>query len=377
MSRLFNDETGGHGGDLIRAANKWGLDSREIIDFSSNINPLGPPPGLIDHLKERLPDITAYPTPQARELREGLAGFLGVPAERLLLGNGANELIHYIILWRRPKRVLVPAPSFSEYERAAVLAGSVVERYSLMPGETPKFSTLGSSLEKGDLLVLCNPNNPTGVLYLRREVLPLIESAAKRGAEVMIDESFVLLTGRSEESLRDLKSDHLWVVISLTKAWSLPGLRLGCALGPGDYIEKITRFGDPWRVNYLAQKAGLFCLSSPGYLEKSLNMIEEERSFLVKGFQDTGFFHIYDSSVNYLLIKCLHPNFQVADFQDYLARRGVLVRRADNFYNLDKRYFRVALRRRPENLRLLQETESYLKVSRLHGGFNGSGGDDI
>ncbi len=377
MSQFLNDETGGHGGDLVRAANKWGLDGREIVDFSSNINPLGPPPGLIDHLKKRLPDISAYPTPQARELREGLAGFLDVPVERLLLGNGANELIHHIILWRRPKKVLVPAPSFSEYERAAVLAGSDVERYSLMPDETTDFSELASTLEKGDLLVFCNPNNPTGVLYPRRELLSMVEYAAKRGAEVMIDESFVILTGRPEESLRDLKSKHLWVVISLTKAWSLPGLRLGCTVGPEDDIAQITRFGDPWRVNYLAQEAGLFCLGCPGYLEKSLNMIEEERKYLVKGFQDSGVFHVYESSVNYLLLKGLHPNFQVADFQDHLAKRGVLIRRADNYYNLDQRYLRIAVRSRYENVRLLQETDAYLKSSNLYDCTDGSGGVDI
>ncbi len=169
--------------------------------------------------------------------------------------------------------------------------------------------------------------------------------------------------------MRKIKSDHLWVVISLTKLWSLPGLRLGCAIGPQVDIEKITRWGDPWRVNHLAQQAGLYCLKSSGYLEKSLALIEGERKFLIQGFQDMGVFHVYEGAANYLLLRSLRPSFQVADFQDYLARRGVLVRRADNFYNLDQRYFRVAVRRRSENLRLLKEIDAYLK--------SGSGGEVI
>ncbi len=375
MIRAFDDQTGGHGGDLVGAASQWGADKRELVDFSSNINPLGPPAGLLDHLKEALPDIVAYPTPQARELRAVLANYLNVAPEQLLPGNGANELIHYILLWRRPKRVFVPAPSFSEYERAAVLAGAEVERYCLLPGEEDDFGSLGRRLERGDLLVFCNPNNPTGVLYPRRDLLGLLEAAAGRGAEVMIDESFVFLTGKPEESLREIKSDHLWVVISLTKLWSLPGLRLGCAVGPQGDIEKITRWGDPWRVNYLAQQAGLYCLKSSGYLKKSLALIEGERKFLMQGFQDMGAFHVYEGAANYLLLRSLHPSFQVADFQDYLARRGVLVRRADNFYNLDQRYFRVAVRRRPENLCLLKEIDAYLKSGRVDDNTAGSGGE--
>jgi len=365
MSGRLDDETGGHGGDLARASERWNLNSGELIDFSSNINPLGPPPGLLDHLREALPGIVAYPTPQARELREELGNFLAVPADRLLLGNGASELIHLIILWRRPKRVFVPAPSFSEYERAASLAGSAVERYSLMPGEEADLAAVGRKLKSGDLLVFCNPNNPTGILYPRRELMSLVDAAAERGAEIMIDESFIPLTGKPGESLREPERYNLWVITSLTKVWSLPGLRLGCAAGPRKDIEELTSRGDPWRVNCLAQAAGLYCLGSSGYLEESLALIDKERAYLAGGFLETGSFHVFEGSANYLFIMGLQPGFEVAGYRDYLAKRGILIRRADNFHNLDHRYFRVAVRRRPENRRLLQETAGYLKSGKF------------
>lgn len=361
MSRAFDDETGGHGGDLAHAAKQWRPDRGELVDFSSNINPLGPPPGLLDLLRKALPEIVSYPSPQARELRQKLALFLSVPEERLLIGNGANELIHLLILWSRPERVFVPAPSFSEYERAAVLAGARVERYFTPPGEEIDFTSLGRKLGPGDLLVFCNPNNPTGMLNSRRDLITLLEAAAERGAAVMVDESFILLTGRPEESLRDMQSEYLWVVTSLTKVWSLPGLRLGCAVGPQKYVGEITRWGDPWRVNFLAQKAGIYCLERKDYLGKSLVLIEKERKFLTRRFLETGAFYVYEGSANYLLLRGLNSAFNVADYQDYLARRGVLVRRADNFCGLDQRYFRISVGKRPENLRLLQETEAYIK----------------
>jgi threonine-phosphate decarboxylase len=375
MSRAFADETGGHGGDLARAARLWNPADGKMLDFSSNINPLGPPPGLINILRKALPEIVSYPSPQARELREKLAQHLDVPIERLLLGNGANELIHLLLLWRRPRRVLVPAPSFSEYERAAVLAGAPVERYPLPPDGEFDGHALGRKIERGDLLVICNPNNPSGKLYRRSELLPLIREAVRRGAAVMIDESFIPLTGHPEESLRDLQSEQLWVVLSLTKIWALPGLRLGCAVGPVAEVAKISRWGDPWRVNNLAQKAGIYCIERKGFLEKTLALVEKERAFLSCRFQETGAFRVFEGAANFLLLQGLDPAFDVAVYQEYLARRGVLIRRADNFCGLDRRYFRISVRKRRENLRLLQETENFLKTMITAGAAGRTGGD--
>lgn len=358
-----NDEGGGHGGDLAAALSLWNPKAGRFIDFSSNINPLGPPDGLLDHLSAALPEIVAYPEPQARKLRSGLAGFLGVAEERLLAGNGANELIHLLLLWHRPGRVLVPAPSFSEYERAARLCGAAVEWFSLLPGQEADFMDLGSRLNRGDLLIICNPNNPTGKLYSRRDLLALSGAAGARGATMLVDESFMLLTGRDEESLRDEPADHLWVVISLTKIWSLPGLRLGCAIGPQIAIGELRQWGDPWRVNLLAQKAGLYCIGQQAYRQETLDLVAREREFLTVELRETGSFEVFDGAANFLLIRSLDPAFRVADLQADLARDGLLIRRADNFPGLDQRYFRIAVRRRPENRELIGAINNWLKAA--------------
>jgi len=360
---INNDETGGHGGDLAAALRRWNPSGGALVDFSSNINPLGPPPGLIEHLAALLPEIIAYPTPQARELRDKLSAFFEIPVEKLLLGNGANELIHLLMLWQRPRRVLVPAPSFSEYERAAKLAGALVEYYPLPPGISFDPEKVAARLGQGDLLVFCNPNNPTGRLYQRSDLLFLLGAAKKCGAEIMIDESFIPLTVSPEESLRDLQCDNLWVIVSLTKIWGLPGLRLGYASGPVNKVKEISRWGDPWRVNFLAQKAGLYCVERKSYIKDTLELVEKERKFLIRRFEETGKFRVYEGSANYLLLEATDPLFRIKEFQEGLARRGVLVRRADNFPGLDHRFMRIAVKKRQDNLRLLQETENWFANS--------------
>ncbi len=367
MTRLISDETGGHGGDLAAALRKWSPDG-EFVDFSSNINPLGPPSGLIEYLADRLPAMTAYPTPQARELREKLSVAFGISEQRLILGNGANELIHLIMLWKKPRRVLVPAPSFSEYERAARLSGAQVTYFPLPPGKPLDPEAVVSSLEKEDLLVFCNPNNPTGQLYRQNDLILIAGEAEKRGAMVMVDESFIPLTGKDDQSLRDLKLGNLWVVVSLTKIWGLPGLRIGFAGGPEAEVEELSRWGDPWRVNFLAQHAGLYCIGCKSYIDKTLALIKKEREFLTRRLRDAGKFKVYDSAANYLLLQAVDPAFTVPVFQDALARRGLLIRRADNFPGLDQRYLRIAVKKRPDNLRLLQEFDKWFARSTKEAG---------
>ncbi len=364
MPGFFDDETGGHGGDLARAAQQWSPAGGRLIDFSSNVNPLGPPEGLLEYLSEVLPEIMHYPTPQARELRGKLAKFLGIPENRLIMGNGANELIHLLLLWKRPRSVLIPAPTFSEYERAARLAGARVEYFSLPPGEKFDPHILSTRIEQGDLVVFCNPSNPTGMLYDGKDLLELVRVAGEKGALVMVDESFIPLTGQPEESLRHNLYSNLFIALSLTKLWALPGLRLGCLIGPETDILELTRWGDPWRVNFLAQKAGLYCLARQDYLEEALQLIETERRFITEGFEETGGLRVFEGAANYLLVQAVEPGFDVAHCQEHLAKRGVLIRRADNFKGLNRAYFRVAVLKRPDNKRLLEEMAAYIKKFR-------------
>ncbi len=356
-------ETGGHGGDLQAAAAEFGLKPADFYDFSSNINPLGPPPGLIAELQNNIAgDLDRYPVPQARVLRDALASFLDIPLERLLVGNGASELIHLLILWKRPQRVIIPAPTFSEYERAARLVGAAVRRFPLplQAGSYLEKTLIKELLAWGDFLVLCNPNNPTGFYYAPETIMDIIREAKEKKITVLIDESFIFFTGRSwQEAFWGRDYPHLWVVASLTKLWALPGLRLGFLAGPASKIQIITQKGDPWRVNALSQRAGLFCLAQAEYLTASLRMIQEERAYLLENLKEIKGLETFAGEANFLLLRGKRDGFSSAALFKFLAARGILIRDASNFPGFDHRFFRIAVRRREENERLLKELANF------------------
>lgn len=353
-------EAGGHGGDLMAAAREFGIKPDSFCDFSSNVNPLGPPPGLKKELIENIDEIARYPIPQARDLRFALAGALGLPAERVLPGNGANELIHLLFLWKRPRRVLIPCPGFSEYARAARLAGAAIENFLLPLDAALPADRLVERLAGVDFLVFCSPNNPTGFFYHGGALRAIIQEAGKRGITVLLDESFFALTGKPvAESYTGAPYDNLWVVTSLTKLWALPGLRLGFLCGPREGIKSLTQNGDPWRVNVLAQRAGMYCLADRGYLEETIALVKREREFLLRQLPDIQGITVFPGEANFLLLRGESKGFSSADLYRKLASRGILVRNAANYPGLDQRYFRVAVLRREKNIRLLEELHNY------------------
>lgn len=352
------EETGGHGGDLQAAAAEFGLKAADFFDFSSNINPLGPPPGLIGELKNNLADdLDRYPVPQARVLRDALASYLAIPANRLLVGNGATELIHLLLLWERPRKVLIPFPTFSEYERAAKLVGAAVRRFPLPLHAAPllKKAEIKELLAWGDFLVFCNPNNPNGYYYAPETILEIIHEAGAKNTTVLIDESFIFFTGEPlQKAFLAQDYPRLWTVASLTKLWALPGLRLGFLTGPESKIQALTRNGDPWRVNALAQRAGLYCLTKSEYLVDSLRTIRKEREYLRRNLEKIEDLKIFPGEVNFLLLRGEREGFSCEELFRFLAARGILIRKASNFPGFDQRYFRIAVRRREENERLLE-----------------------
>lgn len=363
LHSLCYDETGGHGGNIKEASKRSGYPERDILDFSSNVNPLGPPPGLLPILRRELNKIKDYPEPQASGFSNYLASSFNLPEERLLPGNGANDLLHLFVLWLRPRRVVVPVPSFAEYHRAARLAESELFYYSLPPGQELNSSDMGDKLREGDLVVFCNPNNPTGKLFPREEVVELVQRAEKQGATILLDESFMPLSGSSqEESLQNLNYSNLWVLVSLTKVWALPGLRLGYLVGPPPEINLLKGFGDPWRVNALSQKAGIYCLDvHADYLQKTLRLIEKERNYLHRALQKTEKFRVYESMVNFLLVEGKEHDFDASHLQEYLVKQGVLIRNASNFGWLDSRHWRIAVKSRKQNRKLIQAVLDYIK----------------
>lgn len=354
------NDYGGHGGGLLAAARLFQREPSEFIDFSSNINPLGPPPGLLEHLQDHLAEITRYPVPGAALLRENLAERFNLPENRLLIGNGANELIHLLFLYLRPKTVLLPVPTFSEYARAAHLAGALVKPIVSFREAAPVFSALIRQLRGVDFLVLCNPNNPTGLYLPPDEVMEILSEAKLQNVTVLVDESFFPFIAQPQgQSITASDFENLWTVTSLTKIWALPGLRLGALAGPTPAVMSISEYGDPWRVNSLAQLAGLYCLQHPEHEKKTVAFVSRERAYLFKNLAGIPGLTVFPGQCNFLLLRGERGDFKASLLYRFLGRRGILIRVAENFTGLDHRYFRIAVRLRRENTLLLEALAEY------------------
>lgn len=347
-----------HGGNLELARQQFG---RDIIDFSANINPLGPPPGVWRAIQEALPGIVHYPEPAAASLREALAAYLQVAPENLALGNGSIELIYLLPRLLPLEPVTVPAPGFSEYEYAARLAERPCRRLYLQPPDFrwPEPELLAAA-RAGGLLFLCSPNNPTGTL-VDRPLLDQLLAVLPQNALLVMDEAFLEFVDNYQaltlvpQAVRDRR---LLVLGSLTKFFALPGLRLGYLCGHPELIARINRHLPPWNLNTLAQAAGCAALADREFLQQSRTYIKAAREEFYQALRAIPGLRPLPPTANFIFCQ-LGPELPPAGpLLAELGRRGFLVRSCANYPGLNDRYIRVAVRRREENrafLAALQE----------------------
>ncbi len=333
----------------------------EFLDFSANINPLGPPQGVFQAIRDNLAQIVHYPEPEGRGLKELLGRRLGIGTENLILGNGAVELIYLLAQALKPAKALIPAPTFSEYGAALECQGAQI-RISYLQQD---FRLDPDALELAgcDLLVLCNPNNPTGYFLPEADFRAILDRARQERAFVVVDESFMdfLPPSRQWRAFRYLAEyDRLFVLYSLTKFFAIPGLRLGCGIGSTGLVRELVSRKDPWNVNSLALAAGEAALREPEYEERSRRLIDEEREFLSRELGRLPGLKPYPAAANFLLVQNSGA-IRGRDLVHRLGVKGILVRDCGNFPGLGERYFRVAVKDRKSNTRLLQALAQVLK----------------
>ncbi len=357
-----------HGGNIAQAARKYGLSEKEIIDFSANINPLGPAPGVYQAVMEEFWRIKHYPDPGCGELPRLLAGHLGVDEKNLLLGNGGAELIYILPRALKIRRALVIAPTFSEYARAVEASGGRVRHVTLpLSGEASPAGRAADHLPGTDAVFVCNPNNPTGRLFGPGDLLPLLDAAEKAGSHMVVDEAFMdFVPQRQHHSLMSMATrlPNLVVLYSLTKFFGIPGLRLGAAVASADVIGGLRRLKDPWSVNALARVAGEAALRDRDHMALTLKTVGEEREYLFSSLFSLPGLRPFPSEANFLLVDVSGTGLKSADLVEKMAGRGILVRNCANFYGLDDGYIRVAVRTRPENEFLIGALRSVLEAIR-------------
>ncbi len=351
-----------HGGNIeaARAAHH----RRSFLDFSINVNPWGPPPKLWFKLLASLPEIRRYPQPHSQDGRAQLAAFFGIATDRLVLGNGAAELIHWLP-WVLPvRRAVVLEPTFSEYAEAFTQCGKPVTRLPLTADFQVDLSRLRWTLGPGDLLFVCQPNNPTGCRTPAEALQELLELAQARQAWLAVDESFLWFCGAVPEltAARYLNQfPRLLVLNSLTKIGAVPGLRLGLAMASPTVIRSLEKALDQWNVNRLAQELIPYIID-PGFLKRTRERLNRENQWLARELPKVSGLTVFPWQANYFLAKVEQARFTGTQLIASLGKRGILVRDCRNFSGLGPAYFRSAVGHRAENRRLIANLLDILKA---------------
>ena len=341
-----------HGGDRYGAALESSLPENEILDFSANINPLGMPPGIREAVRQCFDEALHYPDPFCRRLRAAIAEKEGIEPEKILCGNGGADLIYRLVYALKPKRAMVTAPSFAEYEEALKQTGTQIQYWTLGADMEVKEDILGAVTEDLDLIFLCSPNNPTGLLTGRELLLKVTEKAAGSGVRICVDECFLDFV--KEQELYTMKEfldtyPNLILLKSFTKLYAMPGLRLGYVLSAdGKLLERMQKAGQPWAVSEPAQLGGIAALKEPDFCSRTIELVDRERDYLKQGLEALGM-QVYDGRANYL---CFWAPGE-AELYEKLLSQGILIRRCANYRGLTNEHYRIAVRTRTENERLL------------------------
>lgn len=336
-----------------------------MIDFSSSINPLGPPPRAREAFSKSFSEISHYPDLDGVELRETLARRHGVGPREVLPGNGSAQLIYLLCRALRPRRSLVVHPAFSEYTNALKLVESKTEPHVLNEANGFRFSLekFKAELSKGfDLVFLANPNSVTGQIIPGAEMEEIAELALKRRFFLVIDEAFMDFF--EEESSKRLLRDNPYLILirSLTKYYGIPGLRIGYLLAHPRIVDLVALHQEPWSINVPAEKVAFACLNDESFKSKTTRWLKRERKFLLDGLSRISGLHPYPSRVNFILIRC--DGGEPSELLTFLRRRNILVRSCDSFLGVGKNFFRIAVRDRKENTQLLDVLKEFMN-SRL------------
>jgi len=336
-----------HGGRVLRFAEEHNLDCREVLDFSANINPLGPSPKALEAIRNGLELVNTYPDESPVRLIQAISDHIHVPARHILVGNGATELLYFWLRTLRPRKVTLVIPTFTEYRRAVESAGGEVWTIQL---DAATHFRIPRGIANTDAVIVTNPNNPTGSYAPPEEMLDWLRGFPQ-STHLFVDEAFVEFTAQPSLVRYIDRLPNLWVLRSMTKFFALPGLRLGYLVGCG--VPSIAAWREPWQVNTLAELAGIASLEDQAYQEATMQLVQRERIWLWKQLQNIPGIHAFPSAANFFFVRAACD--AVLDrLIDELITERILIRDCRNIEGLDGPFFRIAIKSRPDNERLLE-----------------------
>ena len=338
-----------HGGNVYEISKRFGYNVDDLIDLSASINPLGPPEGLKEEIVQRFSFIKYYPDIRSDELISTLSEFHGIPKENIAVGNGSTELLYWLPYAMGWNRVALVLPTFSEYFRVLKNKRTIVRKL-ICSWETsfqPSVEQLDALIHAStpDALFLTHPGSPAGTPLTEDVIQFIVDSSKEANFYWVIDEVFIDFV--EELSLKHYvnQSDRIIILRSLTKFYSLPGLRIGYIFAPKSVIESLTSFLPPWSVNTFAQFAGVFCLKNRDFIKETVSFFNEERNRVIERLNKISNIGVLPSVANYVLIRISEkiPINAYKLCEELISQHKILIRNCANFDGLNDKYVRVAI----------------------------------
>jgi threonine-phosphate decarboxylase len=357
-----------HGGDVWGFARKYNIPLEKVLDFSGPVNFLGPSPKAVEAVKQYAKRIRFYPDPNPVEFKTEIAKYVGhgVDAANIILGNGSIELI-YMITEAFPCnfKAVIPVPSFTEYEKAALRVGGEPVFVNLPDNFALDVKSVKKAVTDDTRIVsICNPHSPSGTLYSKETVLELVEFCRKKDIIFSVDENYIEFAEKGQDNTMvgyAKKYENLFVIRSVTKFYGMPGIRLGYGIATERLIETLQTVRQPWTINSLACYATLAAFKDTEFIENTKCTIAKERERFAEMLSEVGGLHVFPSVTDFLLVKILIKKITATILKEELAKEGILIRDCSTFVGLDDSYFRVTVRSSRENLKLIKTLRKVLK----------------
>lgn len=356
-----------HGSDIEKVAAYYHIDKEQIINFSGNVNPLGLSASLKERLKDNIELVTSYPDPDYSDLKEKIASYANCNLHDILLGNGTTELIAHYIDYVSPKKALIIGPTYSEYEKKITSLSGEVNYFPLKAENnfTLNIDDLLDTLDTSfDLLVICNPNNPTGTTTSSDALYKVFDYCIANSIYILIDETYMdFVSDASTISAIPLTKSYsnLMVLRGFSKFFASPGLRLGYGICHDIAChEFINRQRHHWAINSLSAFAGGQLLTDMDFIHISREYIHEERTRIEKELRKFENIVVYPTQTNFFLVLLKDKNHTASELFEYCIKKGLMVRDATSFPFLHGEYFRFCINKEEENNRLLTAIREYL-----------------
>ncbi|MCG1012011.1 threonine-phosphate decarboxylase [Tepidanaerobacter sp. GT38] len=343
-----------HGGNVYKAAQELNISHDDILDFSANINPLGFPEAVKSIILNHIKDIVHYPDVEQIELKKAAAEYYGTSPESIMPGNGSVELIHIVLEALRPSRAIIPSPTFAEYAISCQSRNIDTLFINLRPNnfkfDFQMVNNLTDEIIPNSIIILCNPNNPTGLLTKQQDISVLLDILSDKKAYLLVDEAFMDFVDVDESMATFIeKYDNLMVLKSVTKFFALPGLRLGFVLACPELIKRFYTLKDPWNINTFAGLVGAKVLQDKHYIDKTRKYIREEKLRFWENLKNVPAIQPLYPEANFIFIKITAADIKVPLLAESLKKNRILIRDCSNYMFLDDSFFRVAVKRREDN----------------------------